>query len=169
LGGRTVAHTQWLDNQILKLVVKGTPTKEIAAQLNISQRVANQHISKIMWKIKEELLKARQDDILSEIYIAKSRFLEDKMQLRRILDDPGASHREITEAVRTDAELNLSLLKISVEGVMFTKYALQADGLGQQHSDRETDILRLDQRDEQRQPEPAYPVKKPSGPTDGVS
>jgi len=166
LGGRSIAHTQWLDNQILKLVVKGTPTKEIASELGISLRVAQQHISKIMWKIKEELLKARQDDILSEIYIAKSRFLEDKMQLRRVLDDPNASHREVTEAVRTDAELNLSLLKISVEGVMFTKYALQADGLDRDVN-RQTDLLRLDQRDESTRPDLLY--KKPSGPTDGVS
>lgn len=41
--------------------------------------------------------------------------------LRRILDDPKASHRALTEAIRTDAELNASPLKIGVEGTMFVK------------------------------------------------
>jgi hypothetical protein len=56
-------------------------------------------------------------------------FLEDKKILRRILDDPKASHRALIEATRTDAELNASLLKIGVEGCMFVKhhYAIQSE------------------------------------------
>ena len=55
-----------------------------------------------------ELINTGQEDVLADIQIAKSRFLEDKQQLRRILNDPKATHRAITEALRTDAELNAS-------------------------------------------------------------
>ena len=72
---------------------------------------------------------------------AKSRFLEDKKILRRILDDPKATHRAITEAVRTDAELNVSLLKIGVEGIMFNKFALQSHQSRAQQYDREQQLF----------------------------
>ena len=73
-------------------------------------------------KIKTELINIRQEEVLVDIQIAKSRFLENKQMLRRILDDPKASHRALIEAIRTDAELNASLLKIGVEGTMFVKH-----------------------------------------------
>jgi len=72
---------------------------------------------------------------------AKSRFLEDKKILRRILDDPKATHRAITEAVRTDAELNVSLLKIGVEGIMFNKFALQSHQSRAKQYDREQQLF----------------------------
>src|SRR5215831_13059186 len=110
------------------MIVKGLTTRQIAIELQISERVARNHISKLRWKIKDALMNSRYEDVLSDIEIAKSRFLEDKAQLQRILDDPGAKHRDIIEAVAKDMELNLSLLKVSAEGVMFSKHVLVSQG-----------------------------------------
>ena len=52
-----------------------------------------------MDKVKTELINKRQEEVLVDIQIAKSRFLEDKKMLRRILDDPKASHGALIEAI----------------------------------------------------------------------
>lgn len=122
MANRSKADTEMLETQIYRLIVKGLTTNEISVELKIPLRTIQTHTKKLIDKIKTELINTRQEEVLADIQIAKSRFLEDKKILRRILDDPKESHRALTDAIRIDAELNVSLLKIGVEVTMFVKH-----------------------------------------------
>jgi Bacterial regulatory proteins, luxR family len=141
MANRSKAETEVLDTQIYTFIAKGLTTNGISVELKIPLRTIQTHTKNLMDKVKSELLNIRQEEVLADIQIAKSRFLEAKKMLRKILDDAKASPRALIKAIRTDGELNASLLKIGVEGAMFVKhhYAIQSES-------EQARVLRLDSK-----------------------
>jgi hypothetical protein len=62
---------------------------------------------------------------MQDIEIAKERLLADKRHLQAIITNPKTSVKARLDAIKTDIQLNSTLLRLQYEGAMFIKSGMQ--------------------------------------------
>jgi hypothetical protein len=116
---RSNAQLQVELNEIYNLIVKGAPHREIMNLRNIKERNFRKYLDKLHNSIVSEALGRRQEYFIEDIAITKDRLLYDKRNLLRIITAVDATHKEKLDAINSDIQLNITLMKLEYEGSMY--------------------------------------------------
>jgi hypothetical protein len=66
-------------------------------------------------------LAKRQEYFLLDIDITRERLLDDKRQLQAIITNPNTSVKDKLDAIKSDLQLNITLMRLEYEGSLFTE------------------------------------------------
>ncbi|MGB7955750.1 MAG: hypothetical protein WCF23_17390 [Candidatus Nitrosopolaris sp.] len=78
-------------------------------------------MQKLRDKIISGQLAKRQEYFLQDIDKARERFLSDKRQLQAIITNSNASIKDKLDAINSDIQLNITLMKLEYEGSLFVR------------------------------------------------
>ena len=111
-------------NEIYRLLLNGTRPQEIKSSRNISDRNYTKYMQKLRDQIINNQLAKRQEYFLLDIDLTRERFLADKRQLQAIITNPNASVKDRIDAINSDIQLNITLMRLEYEGSLFVKNQL---------------------------------------------
>jgi hypothetical protein len=108
-------------NEIYQLLLEGITPEEIKRSRNISDRNYTKYMQKLRDNIISDQLAKRQEYFLLDIDITRERLLADKRQLQAIITNPNASVKDKLDAINSDIQLNIILMRLQYEGSLFVK------------------------------------------------
>jgi hypothetical protein len=111
-------------NEIYRLLLEGISQQEIKRSCNISNRNFTKYMQKLRDYIISDQLAKRQEYFLLDIDITRERLLADKRYLHTIITNPNASVKDKLDAINSDIQLNVTLMKLEYEGSLFIKNQL---------------------------------------------
>jgi hypothetical protein len=106
-------------NEIYRLLLEGISQQEIKSSRNISDRNYTKYMKKLRDHIINNQLSKRREYFLQDIDIARERLLADKRHLQAIITNPDASVKDRLDAINSDIQLNITLMKLEYEGSLF--------------------------------------------------
>ncbi len=108
-------------NEIYRLLLDGIVPEEIKRGRNISDRNYTKYMQKLRDQIITNQLAKRQEYFLQDIDVTRERLLADKRQLQAIITNPDASDKDKLDAINSDIQLNITLMRLEYEGSLFVK------------------------------------------------
>jgi hypothetical protein len=108
-------------NEIYHLLLDGVSPQEIKTSRNISDRNYTKYMQKLRDNIISNQLAKRQEYFLLDIDITRERLLDDKRQLQAIITNPNTSVKDKLDAIKSDLQLNITLMRLEYEGSLFTE------------------------------------------------
>ncbi|MDQ6862324.1 MAG: hypothetical protein M3044_00725 [Thermoproteota archaeon] len=126
-------------NEIYRLLLDGVSPEDIKRSRNISDRNYTKYMQKLRDNILRHQLSKRHEYFLQDIDIARERLLGDKRQLQAIITNSNASIKDKLDAINSDIQLNITLMKLEYEGSLFVKNQLRG---------RQADLVRCKQQNE---------------------
>jgi hypothetical protein len=106
-------------NEIYRLLLEGITPQDIKSSRNISDRNYTKYMQKLRDNIISDQLAKRQEYFLLDIDLTRERLLADKRQLHIIITNPNASVKDKLDAINSDIQLNIMLMKLEYEGSLF--------------------------------------------------
>jgi hypothetical protein len=106
-------------NEIYRLLLDGITSEEIKRSRNISDRNYTKYMQKLRDNTISDQLAKRQEYFLLDIDTARERLLADKRQLQAIINNPNAAVKDKLDAINSDIQLNITLMKLEYEGSLF--------------------------------------------------
>ena len=106
-------------NEIYRLLLGGVTSEEIKRSRNISDRNYTKYMQKLRDNIISDQLAKRQEYFLLDIDLTRERLLADKRQLQAIINNPSASIKDKLDAINSDIQLNIMLMRLEYEGSLF--------------------------------------------------
>ena len=111
-------------NKVYRLVmIAGMTNRDIVQQLKLNDRTFRRYVKKIRDRNVTDQLAKRQEYFLYDVKLAKDRFLMAKRLNLRTINSSDASYTEKTEAIKLDAAITMTLLKLDYEGTVFLSYS----------------------------------------------
>jgi DNA-binding CsgD family transcriptional regulator len=107
--------------EIYRLMIAGMTNHDIMHQLNLNGRTFRRYVKTIRDRIIADQLAKRQEYFLDDIKTAKERLLMAKRYNLRTINSEDASYAEKTEALKLDAAITMTLLKLEYEGTVYLR------------------------------------------------
>src|SRR6188472_1981934 len=111
-------------NKVYRLVmIAGMTNRDIVQQLKLNDRTFRRYVRKIRDRNVTDQLAKRQEYFLYDVKLAKDRLLMAKRYNLRTINSEDSSYTEKTEALKLDAAITMTLLKLDYEGTVFLSYS----------------------------------------------
>jgi hypothetical protein len=102
-------------------MIAGITKRDIIQQLKLNDRTFRRYVRKIRDRNITDQLAKRQEYFLDDVKLAKDRLLMAKRFNLRTINSEDASYTEKTEALKLDAAITMTLLKLDYEGTVFLR------------------------------------------------
>ena len=108
-------------NEVYRLMIAGMTSRDIMQQLKLNDRTFRRYVRKIRDRNVTDQLAKRQEYFLYDVKLAKDRLLMAKRFNLRTINSEDSSYTEKTEALKLDATITMTLLKLDYEGTVFLR------------------------------------------------
>jgi hypothetical protein len=108
-------------NEVYRLIIAGMTNRDIMHQLNLNGRTFRRYVKTIRDRNIADQLAKRQEYFLDDVKLAKDRLLFTRRQNLHIINDSETEPKDRIEALKLDAALTMTLLKLEYEGTTFLR------------------------------------------------
>jgi len=115
-------------NEVYRLMIAGMTNRDIIQQLKINDRTFRRYVKKIRDRNVTDQLAKRQEYFLDDVKLAKDRLLMAKRYNLAIVNNDETEAKEKIEALKLDAALTMTLLKLDYEGTILLRALNNTNG-----------------------------------------
>jgi DNA-binding CsgD family transcriptional regulator len=108
-------------NEVYRLMIAGMTSRDIMQQLKLNDRTFRRYVRKIRDRNVTDQLAKRREYFLYDVKLAKDRLLMAKRYNLRTINSEDSSYTEKTEALKLDAAITMTLLKLDYEDTVFLR------------------------------------------------
>jgi DNA-binding CsgD family transcriptional regulator len=108
-------------NEVYRLMIAGMTNRDIKHQLKLNDRTFRRYVKTIRDRNIADQLAKRQEYFLDDVKLAKDRLLMAKRYNLGIINNEETEPSDRIEALKLDAALTMTLLKLDYEGTIFLR------------------------------------------------